>query len=382
MVEGFGRSVGFRLNDQWGQNISCTLSNLELADGFLSGEYIDVKRKELVLTIPRLKARNPPSQILCATNFDLVRGSLVSMDDEHVMFRSGGSVNRYSRDVLSSIVWIDTESLIASLAEDELGEAAENAAKDKQKEDPEEPKANPGTDENCQVVQVLMRGGRRVTLALERWADDKIIGHSALLGVCEIPFKQIYEIRMGKYANEASDVPWSDWVAKLAPKPKLDGSSGAGQEDSAIFGSDSPLIGQAPKLNFKMLDGKKVKLESLKGQIVVLDFWATWCGPCVKSLPDVKKVIDGYPESTVTLITINQNESKAKIKSFLKSRKLDFKVAMDDGEISDKFKVEAIPQTVIIDADGKVQFVKVGVTNDMEKKLRNAIDSLLDSKQD
>ena len=70
------------------------------------------------------------------------------------------------------------------------------------------------------------------------------------------------------------------------------------------------------------------------------------------------------------------------MKSFLKSRKLDFKVAMDDGEISDKFKVEAIPQTVIVDADGKVQFVKVGVTNDMEKKLRNAIDSLLDSKQD
>ena len=403
LVEGFGRSVGFRLNDQWGQNISCTLSNLELSDGFLSGEYIDVKRKELVLTIPRLKARNPPSQILCATNFDLVRGSLVSMDDEHVMFRSGGSVNRYSRDVLSSIIWIDTESLIASLADDELDESAEEAVKEKQKQDSEEPKTSPaatvkgaarvllgapleqaaslpGADR--QVAQVLMHGGRRVTLTLDRWADDKIIGHSAMLGVCKIPFKQIYEIRMGKYASEATDVPWSDWVAKLAPKPKLDGSSGAGQEDSAIFGSDSPLIGQTPKLNFEMLDGKKVKLESLKGQVVVLDFWATWCGPCVKSLPDVKKVIDGYPESTVTLITINQNESKAKIKSFLKSRKLDFKVAMDDGEISDKFKVEAIPQTVIIGSDGKVQFVKVGVTNDMEKKLRNAIDSLLDSKQD
>ena len=175
-------------------------------------------------------------------------------------------------------------------------------------------------------------------------------------------------------------MPWSDWVAKLAPKPKLDGNNGAGREDSAIFGSDSLLIGQTPKLNFKMLDGKKVSLKSLKGQIVVLDFWATWCGPCVKSLPNVKKVIDGYPESKVTLIAINQNESKAKIKSFLKSRKFDFKVAMDDGEISDEFNVKAIPQTVIIDADGKIQFVKVGVSNGMEKKLRNAIDSLLDSK--
>ena len=185
---------------------------------------------------------------------------------------------------------------------------------------------------------------------------------------------------MGKFATEASDVPWSDWVAKLAPKPKLDGNNGAGQEDSSIFGSDSPLIGKTLKATLEMLDNRKVKLESLKGQIVVLDFWATWCGPCVKSLPDIKKVTDGYPESSVTLITVNQNESKAKIKSFLETRKLDLKVAMDKGKLSEAFNVEAIPQTVIIDADGKIQFVKVGATNDMEKKLRIAIDSLLDEK--
>jgi hypothetical protein len=98
----------------------------------------------------------------------------------------------------------------------------------------------------------------------------------------------------------------------------------------------------------------------------------------VKSLPGVKKVIDSYPDSAVTLIAVNQSESKSKIESFLQSRELDLTVAMDDGDLSDVFKVEAIPQTVIIDAAGKIQFVKVGASKDMEAKLKAAIDSLLD----
>jgi len=380
--EGFGRSVSFQISDTFGMQASCDIENLKLADGFLSGEYIDGKRKELILTIPRLKARNPPGQILCATNFDLTRGNIVSINDDHVMFRTNGSVNRYSRNVLGSIVWIDTEALVKSLAAQETDIAADDEDPSAANEDlaASKPKQQlvPNEDKR-QIAQVIMGGGRRVTLTLKRWEEDKLIGRSVLLGSCEIPFEQIYEIRMGKFATEATDVPWSDWTAKMAPQPKLDSGGGAGQDDSSIFGGDSPLIGQSPKLTLSMLDGKKLKLESIKGKVVVLDFWATWCGPCVKSLPGIKKVIDSYPDSSVSLITINQNESKQKIKSFLEKRKLDLKVALDDGEISEKFNVEAIPQTVVIGPEGKIQFVKVGASNDMEKKLRVAIDSLLDA---
>lgn len=389
LTEGFGRCVSFRADDTFGQQISCELSNLELADGFLSGEYIDSERKELVLTIPRLKARNPPGQILCATNFDLARGDVVSINDDHVMFRTDNSVNRYPRSILGSIIWIDTESLLQSLVSEsneqepmaEMEPVAETEPKAKSASEPAAT-AFESNRAKQQVAQVLMRGGRRVTLTLKRWDEDKLIGESNLLGNCEIPFEQIYEIRMGKFATEASDIPWSDWIAKLAPKPELDGASGAGEDDASIFGGDSPLIGKSPKLTLEMLDGKKVTLESLKGTIVVLDFWATWCGPCVKSLPGITQVIDNYPESSVQLIAVNQNESKQKIESFLESRKLDLNVATDDGDISEKFNVEAIPQTVIIDAAGKIQFVKIGASNDMEKKLRAAIDSLLDAQSD
>ena len=383
LTEGFGRSVSFAMEDKWGMEVSCTLSRLELADGFLSGEFIDNERKELVLTIPRLKARNPPGHILCASNYDLARGNIVSINDEHVMFRADDSVNRYPRSILNTIVWIDSEALIKSLADEQSGDDAddaddaENAAEKKPPVEPEKKELT--ASDSRQIAQVLMLGGRRVTLTLTRWEEEQLVGQSSLLGKCTIPFEQIYEIRMGKFAAGATDVPWSDWVAKLAPKPKLDGGGAPGQEDSTIFGTDSPLIGQSPKVTFPMLDGKKLTLESLKGKVVVLDFWASWCGPCVKSMPGIKKVIDSYPESAVVLITVNQNESRKKIEAFLERRELELKVARDDGEISEKFDVEAIPQTVLIDSAGEIKFVKVGIANNMEKKLKAAIDSLLDA---
>ena len=377
---GFGRCVCFRLDDLFRQNITCELSGIKLSEGYLSGDFIDSERKELILTIPRLKARNPPGQIICATNFDLARGNIVLIDDQHVKFRTDNSVNRFPREILGSIVWIDSEGLVKSLAAEENDPAKDEIERTEVKLKTEQPEKEPAAASKNQIVQVLMHGGRRVTLGLKRWDDNKLIGQSELLGNCEIPFDQIFEVRMGKYATEAADVPWSDWTAKLAPKPKLEGGSGPGQSSSVIFGTESPLIGKSPKVTFPMLDGKKMKLESLKGKVVVLDFWATWCGPCVKSLPDVKKVIDTYPDSAVRLVTVNQNESSDKIKAFLKSRKIDLTVALDKGDIAEKFDVEAIPQTVIIDGEGKIQFVKTGISNDMHEKMKDAIDSLLDAK--
>ena len=378
ITTGFGRSVSIELKDMWNRNITCELENLELADGFLSGEFIDSERKELVLTIPRLKARNPPGHILCATNFDLARGDIVSLNDDFIKFRTDGSVNRYPRDILGSIIWLDTEELVKSLVQQDSSAEDGDIVAAPERED-QVVESTTQKSKAGQVAQVLMRGGRRVTLDLKKWEEEKLLGHSELLGNCAIPFDEIYEIRMGKFATQATDVPWSDWVAKLAPKPKLAGDGGPGDSGSTIFGSESPLIGKSPKLKLEMLDGSKVNLESLQGKVVVIDFWATWCGPCVKSMPQVKRVIDSYPDSSVEFVTVNQGESKQKITGFLESREWDLSVALDDGDVSDEFLVEAIPQTVIIDQQGVIRFVKVGVSNDLQKKLKEAIDFLLNS---
>ena len=126
-----------------------------------------------------------------------------------------------------------------------------------------------------------------------------------------------------------------------------------------------------------MLDGSTFKLSENKGKVIVLDFWATWCGPCVKALPDMIKATGRFDPDKVVFIAVNQLEESELIKMFMKRRQLEMKVGLDNGDIGDMFDVTSIPQTVIIDGEGKIAFLKVGAEADLENKMGKAIDGVL-----
>ena len=146
--------------------------------------------------------------------------------------------------------------------------------------------------------------------------------------------------------------------------------------------SDGPkqLIGEsAPPFEASLLDGTKFRLSDHQGKVVVLDFWATWCGPCVRGLPILQKVTSSFDSSKVRFVAMNQGENKKTINQFIKSKKLNqLTVALDKSNtVGKSYMVGGIPQTVVIDQKGLVRFVHVGFGANTGEQLRKEIKELL-----
>jgi thiol-disulfide isomerase/thioredoxin len=145
----------------------------------------------------------------------------------------------------------------------------------------------------------------------------------------------------------------------------------------------NPLLGkEAPEFSLELLDGSKANLSENKGKIVILDFWATWCGPCRRGLPIVASVAEKYKDKGVVFYAVNQGEATEDIKKFLKDSKLTCPVALDtEDEVGELYGVRGIPHTVIIDKEGTVQVVHVGFSPDLKESLERDIESLLAGKK-
>ncbi len=145
-----------------------------------------------------------------------------------------------------------------------------------------------------------------------------------------------------------------------------EGEVGHGKPHASV---DKP----APDVEFAMLDGSKQKLADLKGKVVVLDFWATWCGPCVQGLPKVSEVTKKLADQGVVFVACNLAEDKATVEKFLQKKQLSIAVALCDQALGGKFGVNGIPHTVVIGTDGVVKKVHVGFGPGGEKQLEKDI---------
>jgi peroxiredoxin len=144
-----------------------------------------------------------------------------------------------------------------------------------------------------------------------------------------------------------------------------------------------PLVGQpAPPFKTVNLKEEPIDLASHAGKdIVMLDFWATWCGPCVQAMPEVVGVAKKFADRGVVFYAVNVQEDSETISEFLKANELEVPVAMDpEGTIAGQYKAEGIPQTVLIGKDGKVQVVHVGFSPNLADELSTQIEELLAGK--
>ncbi len=145
--------------------------------------------------------------------------------------------------------------------------------------------------------------------------------------------------------------------------------------------ADHPLLGaDAPVLSAQTLDGKRVDSEKLAGRVVVIDFWATWCAPCVESMPVLDDVCRKYADKRVVFLAVNIGESAEKARAFAKEQGWKSTLLLDpDGKVADAYKIDAIPQTVIVGPTGKIQSVHIGFDGEasVRERLTRELDILI-----
>ena len=137
----------------------------------------------------------------------------------------------------------------------------------------------------------------------------------------------------------------------------------------------------APDFTLDSNTGKPIKLSSLKGQVVMVNFWATWCGPCRKEMPLLDSIYKQYKDKGFTLLGVNVEPDPKLATDFLKKLPVSFPVLYDvKSDVSSLYKVTGMPTTVFIDKKGNVRVVHVSYKDGDENEYMNNIRMLMREK--
>jgi len=115
-----------------------------------------------------------------------------------------------------------------------------------------------------------------------------------------------------------------------------------------------------------LVDGKNISLEAMKGQVIMVDFWATWCGPCRKEIPGFIELYDEYKDKGVNIVGISTDDGEAVVKRFIEQQKINYPIIMYTRELVIEYSnaigqpIRAIPTTIIVNQKGEVAAVHVG----------------------
>lgn len=315
---------------------------------------VDGEARKNALTLPRFRRDDPPAHVLVANNGDLLRGRITAATSEHIRFQSGLELLNVPRNRVSAAIRL-TPPAAGSTA------GINNTATDMSSSGPSFKPTH----------WLLLRNGGRLGLAVEKFTSDMIIGRSANFGRCEVPMDMVQIVRFSPPMMNAAMSALRSWKLEHTIDPVLPESGG----------QSSPLLGKDAKdFKLKRLDGTSFELSKARGSVVVLDFWATWCGPCVKSLPEMIEVMREFDSSKAMLIGVNQAESAPVVQKFLEQRGWNLTVALDaEQNVGRQFGVEGIPHTVIVGPDGKIAWVKTGYDPGGAKEAANTVRKLLET---
>ncbi len=146
-----------------------------------------------------------------------------------------------------------------------------------------------------------------------------------------------------------------------------------GQGAGSIPANAGAIGSAAPDFELTDLSGKKVRLSDLKGKVVILDFWAKWCGPCRMEIPDLVKLQSKYGEKGLTIVGLTVTSPEKDVRSFAQAQGMNYPVLLDADDLTNRYGgIVGIPTTFVVDRQGRItqKFIGVMSTQTFEEAIQ------------
>lgn len=145
-----------------------------------------------------------------------------------------------------------------------------------------------------------------------------------------------------------------------------------------LFASSVKLSEAAPDFTLKSLQGPNLRLEEYRGQVVLINFWASWCGPCRQEMPILDRLHQRYEDTGFAVLGVNVEGEVKPAKEIVDKTNVTFPVLIDEGQVvSELYDLEAMPSTVVVDRDGVVRYVHRGYKPGDEAKYVEVVKKLI-----
>jgi peroxiredoxin len=135
---------------------------------------------------------------------------------------------------------------------------------------------------------------------------------------------------------------------------------------------------EAPDFTLKSLEGSNLRLEEYRGQVVLINFWASWCGPCRQEMPLLDRLHQRYEDAGFAVLGINVEGEEEPARQLIDRIPVSFPVLIDQGQlVSELYGLQAMPSTVVVDRDGVVRYVHRGYKPGDEAKYVEVVKDLI-----
>jgi peroxiredoxin len=136
--------------------------------------------------------------------------------------------------------------------------------------------------------------------------------------------------------------------------------------------------GAAPDFTLKSQKDGNIKLSELRGKVILINFWASWCGPCRQEMPVLDELYRHYRPLDFTILGVNVEQNSDDAKSLLKDVPVSFPILFDtENKISKLYDVKGMPSTVLVDRDGNIRYVHMGYQSGVEAEYQTQIRALI-----